>query len=640
MENMKLSMKMGLGFGALVVTSLFLGGMAVWNMKNVSSLADKLANQYVPETSISEDVASKLQETMFETRGYGFTLDRKFLDSGLMNFEQVKKDLQEAQRLVAKSPDLVDFGKEVEKALAKAAEYERLASEVAAKNDQLINNRAQLVEATQAFVQNLNAFEHDQNDVLKSEIEFGIDSRKLIARHGNVAAMNEIGSSAAAIRLAVWKAQAEHEIGPLVRSLQEDFGPIEKKLDSVRALTEERIGLRQIDNIKAALDSYKTAMDELVANWMASDQLSRRLESLGLELTTISKTAARAGMDRTKDIAGTTVSKLSFSSRVITLGSILAIVLGVLIALYMTRSITRPLKCVIHGLSRGSDKLGMMSDQMSTASQGVAAGAYEQAAAIEETSSSIEEMASMTKQNAVNANQANVLMGQVSDMVMIAGRSMDQLTASMTEISRVSRETSKIVETIDSIAFQTNLLALNAAVEAARAGEAGAGFAVVADEVRNLSVRAAEAARNTASLIGHTVNKIKEGSDLAKTTGKEFVLVASEINKSAELITEISAASHEQAQGIELVAKAMNEMDRVVQQNSANAEETASASEEMNGQAWEMQRFVAGLKALVDSTDENRMPDDASTPPLTGQNQAERYSQKNYVNSLLFLNKT
>jgi methyl-accepting chemotaxis protein len=176
---------------------------------------------------------------------------------------------------------------------------------------------------------------------------------------------------------------------------------------------------------------------------------------------------------------------------------------------------------------------------------------------------------------------------------------MVHLTSSMDEISKASEETSKIIKTIDEIAFQTNLLALNAAVEAARAGEAGAGFAVVADEVRNLAMRAAEAAKNTANLIEGTVKKIKEGSEVVQKTNTEFSEVQTSSAKMGELVGEISAASGEQAQGIEQIRKAVTEMENVVQRNAGNAEESASASEEMSAQAGQMKQFVAELVTMV-----------------------------------------
>ncbi|MHB8842727.1 MAG: methyl-accepting chemotaxis protein, partial [Candidatus Aquicultor sp.] len=275
--------------------------------------------------------------------------------------------------------------------------------------------------------------------------------------------------------------------------------------------------------------------------------------------------------------------------------SVLAMIAGFIIAItlgfFFSRSITRPICSVADGLNEGAEQVASASSQVASASQSLAEGASEQAAGLEETSSSMEEMASMTRQNADNANQANTLMKDTGQVVNEANQSMKELTESMKGISSAGEETSKIVKTIDEIAFQTNLLALNAAVEAARAGEAGAGFAVVADEVRNLSMRAAEAAKNTANLIEDTVKKVKSGSDIVLKTNDAFERVSIGARKAAGLVGEIAAASNEQARGIEQINKAVMEMDRVIQKNASSAEESASASEEMNAQAEHMKQF-------------------------------------------------
>ncbi|UCF92371.1 MAG: cache domain-containing protein [Desulfobacterales bacterium] len=275
------------------------------------------------------------------------------------------------------------------------------------------------------------------------------------------------------------------------------------------------------------------------------------------------------------------------------------IVAGLLFSYLLTRSITQPINRIIAGLHEGAEQAASASGQVSSSSQSLSEGASEQAASIQETSSFLEEMSSMTRQNAANAGQADTLMKETNQVVAKANDSMTRLTASMDEISTASEETSKIIKTIDEVAFQTNLLALNAAVEAARAGEAGAGFAVVADEVRNLAMRAAEAAKNTADLIEGTVKKVMDGSALVNSTNKAFCEVAASSGKIGELVGEIFAASEEQAQGIEQVNKAVVEMDKVIQQNAANAEESASASEELNAQAAQMKEFVVKLVSLV-----------------------------------------
>lgn len=266
----------------------------------------------------------------------------------------------------------------------------------------------------------------------------------------------------------------------------------------------------------------------------------------------------------------------------------------------ISRLVSRPIHNVISGLNEMAQSVSETSGEVATISNQIATGTANQAAAIEETSSSLEEMSAMTKQNADNAFEADKLMKQVEQTTHRARESMGRISESMDEISSASEQTQKIIKSIDEIAFQTNLLALNAAVEAARAGEAGAGFAVVADEVRNLAMRAAEAAKNTAALIGGNVKTIQNGADLTKGMSAEFAEVLSSITKMSNLVREISAASRDQAQGIEQINKAVGEVDKVIQESAINAEQAATASSRMNDQSGLMISFVGRLQNLID----------------------------------------
>jgi len=292
-------------------------------------------------------------------------------------------------------------------------------------------------------------------------------------------------------------------------------------------------------------------------------------------------------------------NQAEFSNQIIIISLIAALIIGVLLAAVSVKTILSSMKKVIAKVSQGAEQTLSVAGQVSSASQSLAAGASEQAASIQETSSSLEEMAGGTRQNARNAQRANEYMQNANQLVGRAAGVMANLTNSMNAISKSSEDTHNIVKKIDEIAFQTNLLALNAAVEAARAGEAGSGFAVVADEVRNLAMRAATAAKDTARLIEATVRQIQDGSSLVNETHAAFDDVAESVAKAGQRVGEITAASEEQAQGIEQVSRAVLEMDRVTQQNAALAEESAGASEELNAQAEQMKSIVDELEALI-----------------------------------------
>jgi len=169
----------------------------------------------------------------------------------------------------------------------------------------------------------------------------------------------------------------------------------------------------------------------------------------------------------------------------------------------------------------------------------------------------------------------------------------------MPEISDSAAKISRIIKTIEELAFQTNLLALNAAVEAARAGDAGNGFAVVADEVRNLAQRSAQAARDTTALIEGTVDRVHRGTDIAATLDSSFHEIQAEASRVAELVGQITTATQEQASGVDQVNHSVAQMDEVTQRNASNAQESAAAAEELGAQAATLEGIVGELTQLV-----------------------------------------
>jgi len=278
---------------------------------------------------------------------------------------------------------------------------------------------------------------------------------------------------------------------------------------------------------------------------------------------------------------------------------LLCVVIGGVIIWTMRRMVIVPVQNVILNMEGSAGIVAQSSHMVVSASQSVADGASSQAAAIEETHSSLEQMSSMTRGTADNSTQAKAMMLETKKMVEKANAHLDDLVIAVTEITKTSEETGKIVKTIDEIAFQTNLLALNAAVEAARAGEAGAGFSVVAGEVRNLATRAADAAKTSSELIEKTINAVKQGKALAISTKGVFQQTVDSAVKVSGMIDEIEVASQEQSNGIGEITKAILEIDQVVQNSASYTQESAAASKEMEAQAEQMRRFVGDLAVMI-----------------------------------------
>jgi len=400
------------------------------------------------------------------------------------------------------------------------------------------------------------------------------------------------------------------------------FEPLPQTAEEAVLWDEFLVSLEEWSDDYRQFLSYSHEYDDAIIAGSGYEEIFTQLTNQFLNVTVRSYRQVYSQIselvDINEEIAGQEVMAANTKNGYVRLGSVIilgvGVVISVLLATYITRSINGSLSEIIEGLSGGSSQVDSASKQLSQSSQMMAESASQQAASLEETSSSLEEISAQIQQNAKNSTTAEDSIRTTQPLVKSGIESMSRMNKTMVDIKDAAMETSKIIKTIDDIAFQTNLLALNAAVEAARAGEAGKGFAVVAEEVRNLAYKSAQAAKNTSELIERSQTESDRGLSVATEMSERLEKISKSVSDVSTLVVEISAASNEQATGIKQINTAMSEMDKTVQNNASSSEETASAAEELTSQAEELNYMVDRLMLIIGKSSSNNK---ASKGPKT-----------------------
>jgi methyl-accepting chemotaxis protein len=585
--NMKLSSKLYSGFGLLMLLVLIVGSIA-WMEFRTSSGGFARYKKLAQDTNLTGRLQANMLMVRMNVKDFIITSSQRDKDEYQAYYEKMNAFLAETVRLI-KNPARAAMIKEIseqmggyESGFAKVVEYQQIRNETLST---VLNVKGPEMERSLSKVMH-SAYKDENTEVAYFS---GEALRSLLLARLYVVKFLDDNSKASAQRVG------------------KEFSAFTKGMQTLKNIVKDPERNRLLAEVDSIADAYLPAFEKLSkAIWARNEVISGTLDVIGSQIAKLSEDV-KLSLKGAQDGLGVELDNSNQQALLtIALIAVGAIVFGVLMVWLITRSITGPINRVISGLKGASSEVTAAAQQVSNSSQSLAQGSSEQAASLEETSSSMEEMASMTKQNADNSKHADSLSTDATDRVKTAAGSMKEMRSAMERIDSASDEMSKIVKSIDEIAFQTNLLALNAAVEAARAGEAGAGFAVVADEVRNLAMRAAEAAKSTSGLIEDNIKNIKEGTDLVVSTDEGFAEVYNSFLKVAELVGEISAASQEQSTGIGQVNLALSQMDEVTQSNAANAEESAAASEQLSTQAMSMDDFVNDLARLVSGAQTGR----------------------------------
>ena len=420
----------------------------------------------------------------------------------------------------------------------------------------------------------------------------------------------------------------------------QDAAQIQAQVELLDKLVDSHNGRELLRTLRSTQADYAAFIDNLVALALQGKTQEATAEFFSEKnkvqaLAIAAQTAMSEFQETTAEKAATDASSAYVATKkIVWASSVLAALIGIALAWYVTRSITKPLTAAVSAIENvgkgdlsvaitatSQDETGRLlaaleqmrqslvdtvsvvrsnAESVSVASAEIANGntdlsqrTEEQAASLEETAASMEELTSTVRRNADNAQQASQLAADASSVAQRGNQVVARVVATMTDISESSSKIADITSIIEGIAFQTNILALNAAVEAARAGEEGRGFAVVASEVRGLAQRSSSAAKEIKELIGRSVQKIQDGSSLAGEAGETMNDVTAAVARVTDIMGEIASASTEQSRGIDQINPAVTQRDEVTQQNGALVEEAAEAAKSREDQSQVLKEAVA-----------------------------------------------
>ncbi len=545
MKNLKISAKLIVGFGTIVVLMFALGLISLNSVNSVNSMVEQYKVYTVPNTANVLKIEQKL------------VMIREYLLTALVDTD-VNVIKEHLQLVVETRKELDDIIASYRKTLRADS---KLLDDVTTKLDKCAGAREEISKLALENTTESNAKAYEIfNSQYKPQFELAVKSLEELNRQQGVFAQKQDDTANITSRNAIIIVITFLVLSLVIASIL----IIVLRSSIMKPVLEIEKAAQDMAAGKLNTSITYESRDEFGVLANSMKQCTKSIQTYIAEIDSIMAEMANGNFDQ--------------STKVEFIGDFANI----------EKSINKFIDTICSTLGtirQSADQVSQSSGQISGAAQNLAQGATEQASSVQELSATLTEVLSQVKHNAENSSKAYEMSTDATTAINDSNDKMQKLMVSMNDIHAKSGEISKIIRTIQDIAFQTNILALNASVEAARAGAAGKGFSVVADEVRNLAAKSADAAKDTTTLIEASVRSIDEGVNLARITAAELVDVVEGAKTTTKTIEEISTATNQQSLALEQISVGVDQISAVVQVNSATSEESAAASAELSHQA-------------------------------------------------------
>ncbi|MGM0608094.1 MAG: methyl-accepting chemotaxis protein [Candidatus Muiribacteriota bacterium] len=600
MKNLSLYQKIFGGFIIVLILTLIIGVVSYLEMTEGSEISSFVSDISLPVIGEAEHVVTYILEAGYFNLNYANTLDSKDYNQAVPHMEDA---LESAEFVVNTLEDInYDSGviEEMRVVADEIEEYMQISADIHEVGEKVNNRLSEVESAGENFFNNINNYIQEQNRAFSAEVDDDDVSRQrlsdlldiiihsnFVLDYGNV--LSEVA----------WDAFYNRDSALLNQAVTDNLPLIEENLEIVLDLTQQDVNIRRLNEIKQAAQDFAAACEYIAQDINNIAEMTDRRVQLYNHVKNSAGDFSVMISGAASDRAGNLADNLEGDVRFIFWMVLISIIIGVVLAYLISGGIVKKISRIINDLQAGSQEVNSASSQVSSSGQELAENTNEQASSLEESSASMEEVTSMIKNDIENIHQVNVMSDEAKKMAQNANKTMKEMMEVILKIKDSSDETTKIIKTIDEIAFQTNLLALNAAVEAARAGEAGKGFAVVAEEVRKLAQRSAEAAKNTSGLIEESKNNSENGVKVSESVSEILSKITETIEKTSQIATEVDSSIDEQAKGVEQVNIAISQLEKATQSNAATSEEAAAAAEELTGQAENLSEIVDILSLVI-----------------------------------------